>query len=167
MIRLRASAASRMRAAQVRALKLIPTSGLVEDLVDAVGAAQERSIRLLPFRLSDIEPTGLWIATEGADYVVYPEDATAAERVAIICHELSHILLHHEPPGEGAQLAQMAALVAPDIDPVVARRILARHGYAQEAEVEAEAFGTVLVTHLVRQVERRVFGIDSVSDRLR
>jgi hypothetical protein len=167
MVRLRARAASRMRAAQARALKLVPASGKVEDLVDAVGTAQERHIRLLPFRLSDMEPTGLWIATEAADYIVYPEDATAAERAAVICHELSHILLDHEPPSDAARLAQMAALVAPDIDPEVARRILARHGYAQEAEAEAEAFGTVLATQLVRRAERQAFAEDTVSDRLR
>jgi hypothetical protein len=167
MVRLRARGPSQVRAAQARALGLLPASGAVEAFSDAVSVAQGRRICLLPFGLNADEPTGLWIATAEADYVVYPADATAAERTAIICHELAHILLGHQPAGDTAKLAQMAALVAPDIDPLVARQMLARHGYADDVEAEAEAFGTLLVTHLARLAARHSVAQDAVSDRLR
>jgi hypothetical protein len=111
MVRLMSRPSSRVRA-QARALKLMPATGRVEDLVEAVSAAQEWPVRLLPFDLGRGAPSGLWIATGAADYIVYPSGASAAERTAIICHELSHILLQHEPVGETAQLAQTAAMVA-------------------------------------------------------
>ena len=167
MIRIRSRTPRRLRAAQARALKLIPTTGRVDDLVEAVSAAQEWPVRLLPFDLGRGAPTGLWIATGTADYIVYPSGASAAERTAIICHELSHVLLQHQPVGETAQLAQMAAMVAPEIDPAVAQRMLMRHGYTQDVEAEAESFATLLVTQLARSAERHSVGTDRVSERLR
>jgi len=155
------------RATHERALRLVPDTGSVEDLVNNVSDAVGRPVVLLPFDLGRSEPTGLWIATEGGDYVVFPSSASEAERAAIVCHELSHILLKHEPVGEAAQLAQLAAIVAPDINPSVARRILARHGYAQDVEVEAETLATRLVARLATRAERNRLTQDTVSSRLR
>lgn len=146
---------------------MMPHTGDITDLANAVGCDRGRHIQLLPFELGTNSPTGLWIATTQADYVVYPINASAAERVVIICHELSHMLLHHEPVGGADQLSQMAVLAAPNVDPAVARRFLARHGYAQEIEAEAETLATVLVTDLTRRAERHAMIQDDVSDRLR
>ena len=167
MNRQRAKAPSSSRAAHERALRLVPASGRVDDLVENVSRAVGRPVALLPFELGRSEPTGLWIATERADYVVFPSSATDAERAAIVCHELSHILLKHESVGEGAQLAQLASVVAPDISPSVAQRILARHGYAQEVEIEAETLATRLVARLATCAEQSRLAQDTVSSRLR
>lgn len=167
MSRPRAKASTSSRAAHERALKLVPATGRVDDLVENVSRAMGRSVALLPFDLGRSEPTGLWIATERGDYVVFPSSATEAERAAIVCHELSHILLKHEPVGEAAQLAQLAAVVAPDISPSVAQRILARHGYAQEVEIEAETLATRIVARLVTNAEQSRLAQDTVSSRLR
>ncbi len=167
-LRQRNATANRDRkSARARALRLVPDTGDLEDFVHVVGASRGRSIRLMPFPLEPSSPTGLWIATEQADYVVYPEDASPAEKAAIICHELAHMLLHNEPVGGVDLLAEMAAMVAPRVDPAVARRFLARHGYLQDVEAEAETLATVLVTCLARRAERYAFSLDDVSDRLR
>lgn len=167
MNRRRAKTPRGSRAARERALRLVPATGRVEDLVENVSRAVGRSVALLPFDLGRSEPTGLWVATERGDYVVFPTSASEVERTAIICHELSHILLKHAPVGEAAQLAQLATVVAPDISPSVAQRILARHGYAQEVEIEAETLATRLVTRLATCAERRRLDQDTVSSRLR
>ena len=66
------------RSARERALRLVPATGVLDDLVHAVGQARGRLIRLLPFHLGAQSLTGLWVATDQADYVVYPTNASAA-----------------------------------------------------------------------------------------
>ena len=77
------------------------------------------------------------------------------------------MLLRHEPVGEAAQLAQLATVVAPDVSPSVAQRILARHGYAEEVEIEAETLATRLVARLTTCAEQSRLAEDTVSSRLR
>lgn len=154
------------RSVRARVLRLVPDTGMVDDLVDAIAAAQGRPIRLLPFELAANSPTGLWIATNEADYLVYPANASAVERTAIVCHELSHIVLQHQPAGVD-EPDLLAALVAPNVDPAVARRFLTRHGYAEDVEAEAETLATMLVTRLARRADRHAVSRDAISDRLR
>lgn len=155
------------KGARASALKLVPANGAVDDLVTAVGRTRRRVIHLLDVDLGPGEPTGMWIATDQADYVVHPADASAAERTAVICHELAHMLLGHQPQAEGDSSVRMATVVAPDIDPEVAQRFLRRHGYAEPVEAEAEHLGTLLVAQLARNAEAHVVRRDAVSDRLR
>ena len=157
----------RFRSARERALRLVPATGVLDDLVHAVGQDRCRLIRLLPFHLGAQSLTGLWVATDQADYIVYPTNASAAERTAIVSHELSHMLLLHPPAGGADQLGQLAALLAPSIDPSVVRRFFARHGYARREEADAETLATVLVTQLTRNRERSELSHDQTLDRLR
>ena len=64
-------------------------------------------------------------------------------------------------------VSQLTALVAPNMDPAVARQFLTRHGYTDSAEAEAEQLATVLVTQLTRNAEAHALRADPVSDRLR
>jgi len=145
----------------------VPASGVVDDLVAAVGQARSRTVHLLPSDLEPGAPTGIWISTDQAEYVVYPANASSAERAAVICHELAHMLLGHQPEAELDRLSQMATTVAPNIDPAVARRFLGRHGYGETVEAEAERLATILVTQLAHNAEASAVRSDSVSDRLR
>ena len=155
------------KAARASAVKLVPDNGDVEDLVAAVGGARRRAIHLLGADLGPTGPTGMWIATEHGDYIVHPVDASAAERTAVICHELAHMLLGHQPEDDGKAWQQMAATVAPDIATEVAQRFLGRHGYADRLEADAEHLGTVLVTQLARHAAAKTVRRDAVSERLR
>ena len=155
------------RFARSRAMRMVPSSGLVDDLVLRVGRSRSRSITLLPFHLDAGAPSGLWVTTAQADYIVFPSDATSSERTAIVCHELAHMLLDHQPEAEVDRLAQLVALVAPTIDPKVAAQFLTRHGYADGAEAEAEQLATLLATQLARNAEASAVRLDAVSDRLR
>jgi len=155
------------RLARSRALRLVPASGVVDDLVTTASRVRNRPVHLLPSDLGPEAPTGMWISTERAEYIVYPADSSSAERAAVICHELAHMFLGHQPEAQVDQLTQMATTVAPSIHPDVARRFLGRHGYVEKAEVEAERLATVLVTQLARNSESHAVRLDAVSDRLR
>jgi len=146
---------------------LVPASGQVDDLTHAVSADRGRPIQLLAEDLGPREPSGLWIATGQSDWIVVPNGIGAAQRTAIICHELAHILLGHVPLGANSDLDALAGLVAPNVDPTVATRILARFSYADDLEAEAEALGTMLVTKLAHRAESLRMKHDAVSDRLR
>lgn len=77
------------------------------------------------------------------------------------------MVLDHQPKAEVDRLEQLTALVAPNVDPAVARRFLTRHGYDAGVEAEAEQFATILVTQLSRNAQTDVLRRDAVSDRLR
>lgn len=155
------------RLARSRALRLVPVNGTVDDLVATVGQERGRPLSLLATELRPEAPSGMWIATDRADYIVYPADASSAERAAVICHELAHMLLGHQPEARIDQVSQLARTVAPSLDPDVARRFLERHGYAEQVEADAERLATLLVTQLARNAEAIAVRRDAVSDRLR
>jgi hypothetical protein len=145
----------------------MPHSGVVDDFASAVSADRGRPIRLMSAELGPQEPSGLWIATERCDWIVVPDTVGSAQRTAIICHELSHILLDHVLLGGDADSDSLVRLVAPDVSPAVARRMLARFSYADDLEVAAEALGTLLVAKLAQRAELVRVTDDAVSDRLR
>lgn len=167
VMRQKAKAAQRVRSAVARAMRLMPSSGMVDDLAESLAADQGRPVRMLAEDLGPREPSGMWIATEKADWIVVPNGVGSAQRTAIICHELAHIPLGHTSTGADGDLDALVSLVAPDLDPAVARRILARYCYADDLEAEAEALGTLLVTKLAHRAERLRMTDDAVSDRLR
>jgi hypothetical protein len=165
--RQRARTARRVRSAAARTDGLLPETGLVDDLIRSVSVERHRAIRLFTEDLGPYEPSGFWIATQRHDWIVVPKRIGAAQRTAIICHELAHMLLGHMPLGSDADLDELVRLVAPHVDPAIAKRFLARFSYADDLEAEAEALGTLLVTKLAYRAERLRMMRDAVSDRLR
>lgn len=156
-----------LRLVSARADDFMPTSGAVDDLVGEISAKRTRPIRVTAEDLGPSEPSGLWIATEQTDWIVVPAGIGSAQRRAIICHELAHILLEHVPLGSPEAVEELVSLVAPHIDPEVARRFLTRFSYADDLEAEAEELGTVLVTKLAQRSAGQRAVHDGVSDRLR
>jgi hypothetical protein len=146
---------------------LIPVSGDLDEFVARVASSRGRPITLMSIHVPDGAPSGLWIATARHDYIVYPDDADPQWKSAIICHEIAHMMLGHDPEPGTSDLAAIAASAAPNIDPAVAARFLRRHGYAEAAEAAAEQLGTRLTTrlsaaHTLARVRR-----DRVFDRMR
>ena len=167
MDRPRGRATHRVRSAAARAGRLLPANGSVDDLIARLAAERGRPITVMTAPLSPAEPSGLWLATESVDWIVVPEAMGPVQRTAVICHELSHILLEHVPLGSDAEREELARVVAPHVDQSVALRILARYGYSDVLESEAESLGTVLVGRLAQRAERQRVIDDTVSDRLR
>ena len=156
-----------LRRSAASARRLIPASGDLTGFVDAVARSRGRPIVLLGAAFEADAPSGVWIVTELRDYIAYPSDASAARRAAIVCHEVAHMLLGHDPPAGTGGLASLAAAAAPTLDPDVAARFLARHGYACGEEADAEGLGTRLAAELARRERLARAPQDRVYDRMR
>lgn len=161
------STGRQLRLVSAQADDFMPSSGAVDDLVREISQRRDRPIRVIEEDLGPNEPSGLWIATERNDWIVVPTGIGSAQRRAIICHELAHILLEHEPLGSPEAVDELASLIAPHIALEVARRFLTRFSYADDLEAEAEELGTVLVTKLLQRATILRVVHDGVSDRLR
>ena len=146
---------------------ILPQPWSAEELLRRIAARRARPIHLFSCPLSGDDPTGFWLTTSRADYIVIPDTATGARRDAIIGHELAHILLGHTPLplADGALLS---ALV-PDSPPELVARFLPRQGYSDDVEREAEQFATLLITHVhaERVGEVEPTELDRLSSRLR
>ncbi len=165
----RSSPAQRHRA-QAIALgeRLMPADGSIDGFVAAVAAHRIRPVRVIGYPLDTAGPSGFWIGTSAGDYVVFSADATPTRRAAIVCHELAHMLLGHEPEvGDTEALSLVATILAPDVDASVAARFLTRHGYAGTAEEDAEAAATALVTTAANRQRAAIAVGNRVSERLR
>jgi hypothetical protein len=113
-------------------------------------------------------PSGLWISTPAADYIVCAAAATPTRRAAILCHELAHMVLGHEPEvGDAEAVQAVAQVLAPDVDPSVVSRFLSRHRYEASVEGDAEAVATALVTSAASRQRAAATATDRVSERLR
>lgn len=154
----------------LRALQpLIPAPWSADEFVQQVALSRGRPIHLLTYPLSTADPTGYWIPTAAADFIIVPDSATGARRDAIIGHEIAHIVLGHEPQAT-TSLGGLSEL-APNLSPELVALYLPRHGYNIEIEREAET----LATRLISYVETRSPGLphrsvtehDRISDRLR
>lgn len=95
---------------------------------------RDRPIVLVPMALAAGGVSGLWIAGEGSDYVVYEETTTPLHQVHIALHEIGHLLCDH-------QGAALFATLAPD----VVRRGLGRTGYSSAEETEAELLASLIL----------------------
>jgi hypothetical protein len=126
----------------------LPFPWSIEELTERLGTQRAKPIRLVAwaFPAEPDAPTGLWVATDQADYVFYDSDASPARREQIIGHELGHLLLGHTPRLSEAFDGLIEAL-APSVSRELARQVLAmaRTGYAEADEAAAELFGTSLI----------------------
>ena len=90
------------------------------------------------------------VSTENSDYLIYPAETTLTRRTAVICHEVGHMLMGHDPGLVDESPSSLLSALAPDLMPGHAARVLARHGYNNAQESDAEYLATVLVTLLAR-----------------
>lgn len=165
-----AKAARQVRSVAARASRLVPRNGDVDELVSAISAERARPIRVMAEDLHPSGPFGVWFPTAKNDWIIIPKGIGAAARTATICHELAHMLLGHEPRPlmSFADLDELVARIAPEIDPEIAKRILlARSLYDDDLEIDAEVLATVLVTKLAQSADRHRLTDDVVSERLR
>ena len=165
----RSSPLGRQRAAVIElGERLLPTSGDIDGFVDAVSGHRRRPLRVMDYPLDPAGPSGLWISTPAADYIVCAASATPTRRAAIVCHELAHMLLGHEPEvGQAEAVQAVAQILAPDVDPSVVSRFLTRHRYEASAERDAEAVATAFVTAAASRQRVAATATDRVSERLR
>lgn len=158
----------RRRAAARLGRRLIPDSGDVQDLVSSVSASRDRSMILLELPLRGCAPSGAWMPMPDADYLLYPEGASPTRREAVLCHELGHILLKHDPALHASLSLETLRTLAPSLSASTARAMLFRMGYTTDEEAAAEFLGTLLVTALHERRQSRKWETSSrLSQRLR
>lgn len=151
----------RIRHAARLAKRLLPTDGNLDGLLANLSEHRDRPIFILDQDLGADGPSGLWVETATADYVVVHASATPSRRAAIVCHEAAHMILGHE-----AQAGDLTELVS-TIRPSLAARFLQRHGYSAPDEHDAETLATEIVAEQGRRARAARLSSDPVSRRLR
>lgn len=143
----------RVKMALQKADVIMPPSGDLTDLLDAISKERGRPMTLLHATL-DTTLSGLLISTEQADYVAVSDGASPERLAAIVCHEVAHALLGHEHEGSlGRELAESGLLNG--IDSKLADSIVAaRRAYAHADEADAETVATYISIELRRRVLR-------------
>ena len=146
----------------------MPRDGNIDGFVSAVATHRGRPIRVFTYALDVGGPSGFWIGTPASDYLVCSAEDTPTRRAVIVCHELAHMLLGHEPEvGDPEATSLIVDILAPDVDATVATRFLARHAYAAAAEEDAEAAATAFVATAASRQRGAQASNDRVSERLR
>ncbi|MGL4744122.1 MAG: hypothetical protein ACRCXL_06995 [Dermatophilaceae bacterium] len=157
----------------VRAVAAASPRGALDEVVRYAQQTRSREIDLLPVPLTGADMSGVWLRTSSRDVIAYPADATPLRQNAVVCHEVAHMLLGHDP-SVNPQLPDVLHGVAPDLDPEVAERFLSHpdltaaamrgHAYRTPYERDAEVVGTRIVAHLRRA---SAVGDDPASRALR
>lgn len=141
--------ASRRRRQAVRhGRALIRTAHTVDDLITALAADRQRGIRILEVPLTGTSPSGAWVPAAQRDYLLCPAGASSTRRTAVLCHEISHILLGHDPALHSSLTPALLGVLAPSLPLQTAQRVLLRTGYTNREEAAAEHVGTMLASAL-------------------
>lgn len=130
---------------------MIPLSGDVEDLLDNLSRTRGREMTILTAPLTS-PVSGLLIATGKADYVIVGDEASPERQVAIVCHEVAHLLLGHDDK-ESLSSGLIESGLLQGLNPKLVRSVVAgRNAYAHTTEMDAET----VATHISIQLRRRV-----------
>lgn len=115
----------------------LPSPFTVDTMVDSVATHIGSAIRIRDVHLEIDAPCGLWLALGKVNYI-FVDARSHVHRDHIILHELAHMICGHSQ----GQLDLAGFL--PDIDPGRIHTALARSGYSDRQEAEAEIMATVI-----------------------
>jgi len=154
-----------MRHAVRLARRLMPLDGNLDDFIASIARHRGRPITLVQLdrRPSD-DLSGLWLATESADYIIVDPTATPSRRALIVCHEIAHMLLGHR--GD-LTTSQLLATTAPDLNCALVARVLGRHAYGSADEQAAEEMATVVAAERSQREDTARLHLHTNSARLR
>jgi hypothetical protein len=120
----------------------IPDPFVLTTLVDRISQWRRRPIHLLPYDHVAGAMCGLWMALPDVDLIGYARTTPLLEEHTVL-HELGHMLCDHK--GGGSLDADLATLLAPDLDPALVRHFLGRGSYSDRDEQEAELIATLIM----------------------
>jgi hypothetical protein len=127
---------------------------LVACLCERMGQRLGRPVHHRLVRFPPGTLSGVWVATEHANYLLCEEDTSGWHRLAITAHEFWHMETDHDQTAVAGSDADRLSL--PSLDPqTVARIMAARTHYAAIAEQEAELFASILLTKVSRWLPRQ------------
>jgi hypothetical protein len=144
MDRPRISRVRRRCQARLRQLPLPEPFDLTE-LCRTVSARRQRPLHLrsIPEPAGRAGPCGIWIATDGEDWIFVDQQTSPLHRQHIVLHELAHMLCGHtasELP-ENDLLRQLF----PNLSPAMVKTVLSRSSYQSEYEREAEMLASLIL----------------------
>ncbi|MFF3412232.1 toxin-antitoxin system, toxin component [Streptomyces sp. NPDC002742] len=128
----------------------VPTTPdtLFAALIDRVSEIRGRQVILLKEEFPHRTATGLWLDMPEYDIIVVDKRAAPVHKLAIICHEVWHMIKgdcgHHSA---GVSAAARALDGRADLHQAV-RAMAARTEFHERSEQEAETFALRAVTHL-------------------
>src|SRR3712207_591427 len=102
----------------------------------AIGRRRGRTLRRIPADLPTGRPSGMWVATAGADYVIFERRTPALLQRHIVLREPGHLIRNHDAPPEKTDTT--SRLLLPHLDPAMVRRMLGRAYYSVVEEQQAE-----------------------------
>ncbi len=127
--------------------RLVPSPWDLSTFIDRVAQHRSRPIHLVDVDFSvDGGISGAWKPTSRRDIVFVASSATGLRRLAVVCHEISHMWLDHTPEdlgfvGEDGLETVIPALL--EASPELARKFVRlRHDYDSGAEADAEYLAT-------------------------
>lgn len=126
----------------LRGLELPQGAMTMDSLAAHVAARRGRPLRLQPQSMGSSGVSGAWVPGGKVDYVFYESDTSRRHQIQIVAHELGHMVSGHSPALHGS-LAQVARLA-----PGAALHMMARNGYSDDQEREAEYMADLLVAYL-------------------
>ncbi|MFK4272504.1 M48 family metalloprotease [Streptomyces milbemycinicus] len=86
-------------------------------------------------------PTGIWLATDSGDYVLYDAQTSPLHQEHIILHEIGHLVCDHRSGSGDQRLYRQIDLA----DAESLRQALARSRYSDLQEQEAEMIATLVL----------------------
>lgn len=91
--------------------------------------------------------SGLWIAREHDDVILYGAGTTDWHAEHIVCHEIGHMLLEHDRmAGEPDNMLDPPLLrLMPSLSPDAVRAVLRRQDYGTDHERDAETFADLVM----------------------
>ncbi len=118
----------------------VPLTG--QSFCATLAKRRRRSIVLCPMPMRP-GPSGLWLADDYTDYILYERDTSPIHQQLIIFHEASHIFCGHRPARVLAGSLGMGPFPGLDLERMQA--VMPRHAYSTREEWEAELTGTDLL----------------------
>ncbi|MER5770917.1 hypothetical protein [Streptomyces sp. NPDC001985] len=122
----------------------LPHAPSLQEVIDAVAARRGRPVRLVVEPL-ELRVSGYCAQSDEADYIYVDANAGPLLQYQVVCHELIHLHLGHEPADQGAVDDEVSRALFSTMSPDVVRLVLGRDAYDERAELEAEIIGTVLL----------------------
>lgn len=149
----------------IRGLDLPAGTLTIQDVCDHLGRQRDRVIQLMPLRLPQGAPSGLWVSAESEDYVVFEQRLAPVHRYQVILHELGHVVCDHEE--KPVLDPEDSRVLLPSLDPGLVRRILGREHSHTDAEHEAELVGSLLGQRISRWTAVEEYELPAGSEELR
>jgi hypothetical protein len=134
----------------------------IQALCDTIAAQRGRPLHVHPLNVppsSGLNACGIWIATDVADHVFVEHRTSRFHQEHIILHEIGHMLCDHVT--EDLPSALTEALRVGDVDPGLARNVLARTSYSTRQEKDAEMVASLILERVARRHARSLDGTDS------